>query len=137
MSNRDDDIRPVEGRRLTSWKVLPGGERIRLDLAAADGAEHSVVLPFDALSSLLMTLPRMLQAALDARCTAGSLRVAQLLGNWRLEQVQGEAGLILKLATPDGFEVAFALTGKVAHLLGAALVTTASTPEAASVARVH
>jgi hypothetical protein len=42
-----------------------------------------------------MTLPRMLQAALDQRCVDGSLRVTQPLDNWRLEQPQGEAGLIL------------------------------------------
>lgn len=135
MANADDDTPPIEGRRLTNWYVLPGGENIRLDLSATDGTERSVVLPFDALSSLMMTLPRMLQAALDSRSDGGSLRVAQLLGQWRLERTDGEISLLLKLATPDGFEVAFALDGQVARGLGAALVTGASTASAASITR--
>jgi hypothetical protein len=116
---------------------MPGGADIRLDLSTADGKTRSVVLPFDALSSLLMTLPRMLQAALDARCDDGSLRGAQLLGTWRLEQAQGNASLILKLSTRDGFEVAFALNGKDAGSLGMALVTTSRTTEAFPTKRPH
>jgi hypothetical protein len=128
---------PIEGRRLTSWTILPGGESIRLNLSAADGAEYGVILPFDALSSLLMTLPRILQAALDARCASGSLRVAQLLGRWRVEQTAGDNGLVLKLATPDGLQLAFALNDKAAELLGTALVTTATCPEDSPVSHLH
>jgi hypothetical protein len=137
MADRDDHAQPIEGQRLTSWSVLPGGESIRLDLSAADGSECSVVLPFDALSSLLMTLPRMLQAALDMRCSGGSLCVAQLLGQWRLEQTEDDIGLILKLSTPDGFEVAFALNGKLAGSLGRALVATSRTIGADRPASLH
>jgi hypothetical protein len=75
MKQRAEDEISIEGRGLTSWAVMPGGTNIRLDLATAAGKTCSVVLPFDALSSLLMTLPRVLQAALDARCSDGSLRV--------------------------------------------------------------
>jgi hypothetical protein len=38
-----------------------------MDLVGADGNAHALVLPFDLLASLLMTLPRILQTALDAR----------------------------------------------------------------------
>jgi hypothetical protein len=137
MSDQSANGLPIEGQRLTSWKILPGGEHIRLEISAADGTAHSVVLPFDALSSLLMTLPRMLQAALDARCSSGSLRVAQILGKWRLEQAAGETDLILKLATPDGFEVTFAVNSNVAALLGTALVTSASAAEPVPTTHLH
>ena len=66
MTERTDGATPIEGRQLMRWAVMPGGADIRLDLSTADGNTRSVVLPFNALSSLLMTLPRMLQAALDA-----------------------------------------------------------------------
>jgi len=62
-----------------NWAVTPGGQDIRLGLSTADGKTSNVVFSSDALSSLLMTLPRMLQAALDARCSDGSMRVAQPL----------------------------------------------------------
>lgn len=117
-----NDTLPIEGERLTAWAVLPGGARIRLDFSDADGTAHRIVLPFDALTGLLMTLPRMLQAALDARFADGSLRFVQRLGTWRIEQAECNAGLILKLGTGDGFEVAFALHDRDAGSLGAALL---------------
>ncbi len=135
--SKPSEMQPIEGRRLTGWEVLPGGESIRLELSAADSTARQVVLPFDALSSLLMTLPRMLQAALDVRCSGGSLRVAQLLGQWCLEQTEGDIGLILKLSTPDGFEVAFALNSKLAGSLGMALVATSRTIGAARPVSSH
>ena len=80
------------------------------------------MLPFDVVASLLMTLPRMMQAALDARFPEGSLRFVQRPGTWQIEEAAGNADLILKLGTPDGFEVAFALNEPDADSLGAALL---------------
>jgi hypothetical protein len=115
---------PIEGEKLTCWGVLPGGTQISLDFIAIDGGTHRIVLPVDALSGLMMTLPRMLQTALDERFPDGSLRVVQRLGKWQLEQQEADDGLILKLGTMDGFEVAFALNGDHAGSLGAALLET-------------
>jgi hypothetical protein len=112
---------PVEGCDLAGWGVLPGGEHIGLTFRAADGATRRIVLPFDALSSLLMTLPRMLQSALDARFPDGSLRVVQQLARWKLEQKAADDGLILSLETRDGFEVAFSVSPQDADSLGARL----------------
>jgi hypothetical protein len=124
MSTRSDDEAPIEGRALTKWTVMRGGNDIGFELSTADGGTRSIVLPFDAMSSPLMTLPRMLQAALNVRCPDASLRVAQPLGKWRLEQAQGATGLLLKLSTSDGFEVAFALNDTLAGSPGGALVGT-------------
>ncbi len=115
---------PIEGEKLTSWGVLPGGTQISLDFTSIDGGTHRIVLPVDALSGLMMTLPRMLQSALDERFPGGSLRVVQPLGNWQLEQQEINNGLILKLGTQDGFEVAFALNNEHAGSLGIALLET-------------
>jgi hypothetical protein len=111
----------IEGEELTTWTVLTGGTHIKLDFVGSDGAAHSLVLPFNVLSSLLMTLPRMLQTALDARFPDGSLRFVHQLGTWRIEQSEAGADLILSLGTPDGFDVAFALGNDHASSLGAAL----------------
>ena len=110
--------RPIEGEQLTSWAILAGGTHVRMDFLA----QHQIVLPFDTLTGLLMTLPRMLQTALDARFSDGSLRFVQQLGAWQIEQADVNAGLILKLCTPDGFEVAFALGDHDADSLGTALL---------------
>jgi hypothetical protein len=58
------------------------------------------------------------------------------LDNWRIEQTQGE-GLILKLATSDGFEVAFALNKKLAGSLGLALIATSRSAEGARSVSIH
>jgi hypothetical protein len=113
---------PIEGDKLKSWAVLPGGNQISLDFVAIDGGTHRIVLPVDALSGLMMTLPRMLQSALDERFADGSLRIVQRLGKWQLEQQAIDDDLILKLGTNDGFEVAFALNDQHAGSLGAALL---------------
>ena len=113
---------PIEGERLRAWSVLPGGTRIGMDFTVAVGQVHRIVLPFEALPGLLMTLPRMLQSALDTRFADRSLRFVQQLGRWQIEQAEADAGLILKLGTRDGFEVSFVLRGHAADSLGAALL---------------
>jgi hypothetical protein len=119
--------RDIEGRDLTSWTVLPGGEQVCLGFAASGGTTHRIILPFAALTGLLMTLPRILQTALDERFPDNTLRVVHPLGAWRLEQSEGNNGLILKLGTPDGFEVAFAVPDEDAGPLGSALLTPPNT----------
>ncbi len=105
----------------------PAGLCVRMDFIGSDGTPHQIVLPFDVLSSLLMTLPRMLQTALNARFADGSLRFVQCLGTWRIEQAEADAGLILRLGTRDGFEVAFTLNARDADFLGVALLSAPDT----------
>lgn len=127
-------LRPIEGKRLADWAVLTDGTRVRMDFVGADGALNRVVLPFDMLGSLLMTLPRMLQAALNTRFSDGSLRFVQRLGGWHVERAEAGGGLILRLSTRDGFEVAFVLNGRDADALGTAL-TAATNLEPSDVRR--
>jgi hypothetical protein len=49
-------------------------------------------------------------------------RVVQPLGSWNLEQPERGGGLILKLKTNDGYEVAFLLDEGMAGSLGHALL---------------
>lgn len=57
-------VRTIKGEELTTWAVLTGGTHVRMYFIGSDGAAHRLVLPFDVLSGLLMTLPRILQIAL-------------------------------------------------------------------------
>src|ERR1700722_10180668 len=70
----------IEGQKLTSWSVIPGGEQVCLGFAARDGEIHRILLPVDTLTGLLMTLPRILQSALDERFPDGTLRIVHPLG---------------------------------------------------------
>ncbi len=128
---------PIRGEKLTTWSVLPGGTQICLSFADADGGNHRIVLPVEALSGLMMTLPRMLQSALDERFPGGSLRIVQRLAKWQLEQQAHDDGVILKLGTQDGFEVAFALNHDHIGSLGAALLETPRETEPHLVRRLN
>ena len=86
------DVHTIEGEELTTWTVLTDSTHVRMDFpSGSDGAAREHMLPFDVLSGLLMTLPRILQTALDARFPDCSLRFVHQLGTWRIEQSEGGA----------------------------------------------
>jgi len=122
MDGSVDTVPCIEGEKFTTWSVLPGGHHVSLDFAANGGATHRIVPPIEALTGLLMTLPRMLRSALNERFPDGSLRLVHPLGDRRLEQAEGDTGLILNLGTPDGFEVVFTVRDADAGSLGSALL---------------
>ena len=122
------------GERLTNWSVSPDGSRARLGFADGQGRPCRIDLPVEALSGLLMTLPRILQHALRA-WGDDSARIVQPLGAWQLEQTADER-LILTLATPDGFSVAFSLAPDEWAALAAAETAQEPRPDTASPARV-
>jgi len=123
IEGRDIEDRDIEGQALTTCAVLPGGEQVSLGFAATGGETRRIILPFAALTGLLMTLPRILQTALDERFPDSTLRVVHPPGAWRLEQSEGNNGLILKLGTRHGFEVAFAVPDDDAGSPGSVLLT--------------
>ncbi len=96
------------GEGLTTWSVSPGGRRVQLGFEDASGRRCRLDLPFDVLSALLFTIPRILRAALRARGDRNA-RVIQPLRSWQLERAAGTDCLILTLSTPTGFDVAFAV----------------------------
>jgi hypothetical protein len=112
--------KPIEGQQLTAWAVSAGGTHVRMEFVGTDATPYQIVLPFDAVSSLLMRLPRIVRTALNTRSADGSLHFAQGLGSGHIEQAAADDGL--RLATTDGFEVAFALHGNGSGALGAALL---------------
>ncbi len=91
---------------------------------ASGGQTFRIALPIEVLNGLLMTLPSMLQSALNERFPDGTLRIVHPLGDWRLEQCEGDGGLILRLATGDGFDVAFTVPEQDAGSPGKALLAT-------------
>jgi hypothetical protein len=115
------DPHDISGERLTSWSVAPDGEQVRLGFEDEAGRPCAITLPIAVLSALMMTIPRMLRQALEARFADGSLRMIHELGDWRVERAVGADASILSLATPDGFEVTFAVATPQADRLGETL----------------
>lgn len=100
--------RELVGEALTTWSVSQDGNRVQLGFADGDGRPCRIDLPVEAVSGLLLTLPRVLQRALDV-CGDGRDRIVHPLREWRLEQAGGNGLLILSLDTTGGFGVSFTL----------------------------
>jgi len=95
---------------LTTFDVAEDGSVARIGVKDASGRCASLTLPVECLSALLMTLPQMVKVALQCRHDDPSVRLVYPLGGYSVETARGSDQVILTLATPDGFEVAFALT---------------------------
>lgn len=107
---RDDII----GQDLLSFDVAVDGSRIRMSFSRPDGTATALNLPSDCLQAMVMTLPKIMAEVLKARHKDESLRLVYPAHRIRIEQASDPSTIILTLATPDGFEVSFALAG--AHL---------------------
>ncbi len=117
----------VAGERLTTFDVGSDGERVQLNFVDASGRRCALTLPVEQLGALLMTIPRILRRALEARFGDDTRRMVHPLACWRLESVAGTEAVILNLLTPDGFDVSFSVAGDDARRLGAALSGTSAT----------
>jgi hypothetical protein len=89
--------------------------------AIQQGQHGSLALTIDSISALIITLPVLANAALQAQHGDSSLRIVYTLDHFRLEVAGRSGSRILTLKTPDGFEVAFALAPQTAERLHAAI----------------
>lgn len=96
----------IEGRRLTTFDVTPDGTRFRLNFTDSRGQPSAVTLPTECLNELLMTLPRIVSQALQARYNDSSLRLVFPAEEWRIES-SADRRIILTIGTGGGFEASF------------------------------
>lgn len=92
---------------LTKVWVAEDGSECRLEMKTQEGDDGIVDLPFDSLSSLMMTLPAVASSALRRRFRDPGMRVAFPLDSWRVERASDGTKVMLTLSTTDGFEVTF------------------------------
>jgi hypothetical protein len=96
--------------RLTHARVRPCGHMVELGFKDCSGTPVSLALPHEALGMLLMTLPRLIETALQQRTGDASLRHVYPLGSWKAEHASDGASLLLRLVTPDDFAVFFCVS---------------------------
>lgn len=99
----------INATALTTLTVAADGSMVSINVVDEDGAPASLILPLDALRSLIMSLPPLMQQALRLRYRDPSLRLVYPLGTWRLECSTEAGKLLLALSTGDGFEVTFSV----------------------------
>jgi hypothetical protein len=103
---------------LTTCHAVDNGETVMLEFVDEEGRSISVRLPFEHAQSIAMTLPRLLTQAVKAQTGQDSARYVFPLGQWILEEIEGNASVILTLKTEDGFEVSFRISPDTSKALG-------------------
>jgi hypothetical protein len=112
--------RTITSSRLTTCSLADEGRTIRLEFLDEGGQPVAVEFPFDQAQSIIMTLPQMLSKALQRRTQSQSSRYVFSLGRWSIES-SDEKSLIVTMATPDGFQVSFAVPFDACRAMGWAL----------------
>ena len=100
----------IDGDALTCFEVAKDGSSIRMDIEDTSGRPASVTLPTRCLNQLMMTLPRMVTAAVQRLHRDRSLRIVYPVEKLCVELSSDLRTRILTLETPDGFNVSFSLS---------------------------
>ena len=106
---------------LTTCGVDDDGQIVRLDLVDDKGNPVSLRLPFDQAQAIAMTLPSLLTQALKSITGSPDARYVFPLESWFVELSKQHDGLLLTLATSDGFQVSFGIPAEACRGLGLTL----------------
>jgi hypothetical protein len=122
LSTAPSQINAVE---LMTYDVDPDGQFVRLHVRDREGELATLVLPTECLTQLLMSLPGMVQKALQNRHGDDSLRLAHPLESFTVElgetSPSGTRQYILTLSTAGGFAVSFSGSSSDLASLGGAI----------------
>jgi hypothetical protein len=94
---------------------------VRLDLVDDKGMAISLRLPFEQAQAVAMTLPSLLTRALKSLTGSPNARYVFPLDRWFVELSGQGDGLLLTMATADGFQVSFGLPAEACRGLGLTL----------------
>jgi len=117
---------------LTTCEAAQGGAKLRLHMRDETGRDVVLELPAGLASSLILTLPHLMEECMQ-QLRGSATRLVFPLRCWMLESAAETGDFILSLQTPDGFKVAFAVPSDDARALAEALEarsgpTTVGTP---------
>jgi hypothetical protein len=112
----------INAEALTTCEVAADGGAVSLGLLDSAGNPATIRLSLKQVGALVMTLPGLLDKALQARYGDQSLRYAYPLASWVVEQSTDATQRIVTLQTEDGFSVCFAIPREQQSPLGEALM---------------
>ena len=124
----------IDTQSLTTCEVAADGGAISLGFVDATGNPATIRLSLNAVGALAMTLPGLIDKALQTRFGDRSLRYAYPLESWVVEQSSDPAQGMVTLKTVDGFSVCFSIPRAQQSELGEALV---AQPVATVTLRAH
>jgi hypothetical protein len=116
----------IDAAALTTFEVTLDGSAVRLNVLDKAGEPASLLLPAECVNQFLMTIPRMVEAALRKTHGDDSLRFVHPIENFTLDlagqEGDGEPHLILTLQTGGGFKASFGAGEEVMKELGHSIV---------------
>jgi hypothetical protein len=124
----------IDTQALTTCEVAPDGGAISLGFVDSEGKAATIRLSLNQVGALAMTLPGLIDKALQTRFGDQSLRYAYPLASWVVEQSSDSTQGMVTLRTVDGFSVCFSIPRDQQSELGEALV---AQPVAKSVMRAN
>jgi hypothetical protein len=123
----------IETQSLTSCEVAADGA-ISLGFVDSTGNPSTIKLSLNQVGALAMTLPGLIDKALQIRFGDQSLRHAYPLASWAIEASSDPTQGMVTLRTVDGFSVCFSIPRQQQNELGEALV---AQPTAIPAIRAH
>jgi hypothetical protein len=112
----------IDTQALTTCEIAADGGAISLGFVDSTGTPATIRLSLNQVGALAMTLPSLLDKALQTRFGDQSLRYAYPLASWVVEQSTDPTQGMVKLRTVDGFSVCFSIPRQQQSELGEALV---------------
>jgi hypothetical protein len=123
----------IETQCLRSCEVAADGA-ISLGFVDSTGNPATIKLSLNQVGALAMTLPGLIDKALQIRFGDQSLRYAYPLASWAIEASSDPTQGMVTLRTVDGFSVCFSIPRQQQNELGEALV---AQPAAIRAMRAH
>lgn len=96
-------------KELTTYKISEDGQSVTLKMRDELGDEAALSFGIGELGNLVMTLPGLIETALQRQLSDGSFRFAYPLSSWAIEETTDPSSLIVTLRTKDGFGVSFSM----------------------------
>jgi hypothetical protein len=112
----------IDAQVLTTCEVAADGGTISLGFVDSTGIPATIRLSLNQIGALAMTLPSLIDKALQTRFGDHSLRHAYPLASWVIEQSSDPREVMVTLRTVEGFSVCFAMPRQQQSELGEALV---------------
>ena len=124
----------IDTQALTTCEVTADGGTISLGFVDSGGRPATILLSLNEVGALAMTLPGLIDKALQTRFGDQSLRYAYPLASGSVEQSSDPTQGMVPLRTVDGFSVCFSIPVEQQSELGAAPV---AQPAAKATLRPH
>ena len=115
-------IMEIESQALTSCEVAADGDAVSLGFVDSTGQPATIRLSLSQVGALAMTLPGLIDKALQTRFGDQSLRYVYPLASWEVEQSTDPTQGMMTLRTAGGFSVCFSIPREQQNELGEALV---------------